>query len=73
MRIDQQRPDRLHENVDRQRYERRADELECQTLPALFEPLQLPDHDDRREDFDGTIKPETGKAADPIRQLRSGR
>ena len=61
MSIGEQSPDGLHENIDRQRDEGRANEFEGKTLPALFEAPELPDHDNRRENLNGTIKPETGE------------
>jgi hypothetical protein len=35
--------------------------FEGRSLAALFDALQLPNDDDRREDFNGTIQSEPGK------------
>ncbi len=58
----QQHPNRLHENVDRQRHESRADEFERQTLTAPFDALKLPDDDNRCENLYRAIKPEPGES-----------
>ena len=66
----QERPTGLRKNVDRQRDECRANELESYALAISIDTLELPDHDDGGENLDRPIEAEAAERR--RRRLRSG-